>query len=111
DLDLLEAPLESRVALQVLPVLVERGRADRLELAAGKGGLEDGRGVDRALRGPGADEVVQLVDEQDDVAALRDLLHNLLQALLELPAVLGAGNKRSQVERVDLLVLQQLGHV
>ncbi len=61
--------------------------------------------------GARADEVVQLVDEQDDVAALGDLLHDLLQALLELAAVLRAGDERGQVEAVDLLALQQLGHV
>ena len=54
---------------------------------------------------------MELVDEQDDVAALGDLLHHLLQALLELAAVLRAGDQRGQVERVDLLVLEQLGHL
>src|SRR4051794_32790102 len=109
--DLLEAALEGGVALQVLAVLVERGRADGLQLTAGQGRLEDGGGVDRALRGTRADEVVELVDEQDDVAALGDLLHHLLEALLELAAVLRARDQRGQVERVDLLVLQQLRHV
>ena len=111
DLDLLEATLERRVALEVLAVLVERRRADRLQLAAGQGGLQDRGGVDRALGGAGADEVVELVDEEDDVAALGDLLHHLLEALLELAAVLRAGDERGQVERVDLLVAQQLGHL
>ena len=54
---------------------------------------------------------MELVDEQDDVAALGDLLHHLLQALLELAAVLRAGDERRQVERVDLLVAQQLRHL
>src|SRR4051812_18394778 len=40
-----------------------------------------------------------------------DLLHHLLQALLELAAVLRAGDERGEIERVDLLVLQQLGHL
>src|SRR6185437_4387050 len=43
--------------------------------------------------------------------ALGDLLHHLLQTLLELAAVLGAGHQGGQVERVDLLVAQQLRHV
>ena len=111
DADLLEAPLERRVALEVLAVLVERRRADRLQLAAGERRLEDRGGVDRALGGARADEVVQLVDEQDDVAALGDLLHHLLQALLELAAVLRAGDERRQVERVDLLVLEEVRHL
>src|SRR5918994_1919559 len=109
--DLLETALERGVALQVLAVLIERGGADRLELAAGEGRLQDAGRVDRALGGAGADEVVELVDEQDDVAALGDLLHHLLEALLELAAVLGARDERRQVERVDLLVLEQLRHV
>src|SRR4051812_8826993 len=111
DADLLEAPLQGGVALEVLAVLVERRRADGLELAAGERRLEDRRRVDRALGGTRADEVVELVDEQDDVPALGDLLHHLLQALLELAAVLRAGDEGREVQRVDLLALEQLGHV
>ena len=111
DAHLLEAALERGVALEVLAVLVERRRADRLDLAARERRLEDRGCVDRALGGAGADEVVELVDEQDDVAALGDLLHHLLQALLELTAVLRPGDERREVERVDLLALQELGHL
>src|SRR3954465_2810314 len=50
-LDLLEAALERRVALEVLAVLVERGGADRLQLPAREGRLEDARGVDGAPGG------------------------------------------------------------
>ena len=108
--DLLEAPFEGGVALEVLAVLVERGRADRLELAARERGLEDRGRVDRALGRAGADEVVELVDEQDDVAPLGDLLHDLLQPLLELAPVLRAGDEGSEVERVDLLALEEVGN-
>src|SRR6266403_3348761 len=111
DPDLLEAPLECGVALEVLAVLVERRRADRLQLAACERRLEDRRSVDRAFGGTRTDEIVQLVDEENDVAPLHDLLHDLLQALLELTAVLRARDERSEVERVDLLVLQQLRHL
>ena len=110
-LDLLEAPLQGGVALEVLAVLVERGRADRLELTTGERGLEDRGRVDRALGRSRADQVVQLVDEQHDVAALADLLHDLLEPLLELSAILGAGHQGGQVEGVDLLALEQLGHL
>src|SRR5712692_7779363 len=109
DADLLEAPLERGVALEVLAVLVERRRADRLQFAARQRGLEDRRCIDRSLRSAGADKIVQLVDEENDVAALHDLLHDLLQALLEFAAVLRAGDERCKVEGVDLLALEQLG--
>ena len=110
-LDRLEAALERGVLLEVLAVLVERGGADRLQLAAGQHRLEDGRGVDRALGGTGTDEGVDLVDEHDDVAAGADLLEHLLQALLEVTAVAAAGDQRAEVEGVELLVLQRLGHL
>src|SRR5438034_6784665 len=106
DADLLEAPLERGVALEVLAVLVERRRADRLQLAACESGLQDRSRVDRALGGAGADEVMELVDEEDDVAALGDPLPPLLPALLALATGLPARDERAKAVRVDVLVLQ-----
>src|SRR5205814_18337 len=67
---------------------------------------------DRTLRGAGADDRVQLVDEEDDLAlAPLDLLEHGLQPLLELAPVLRAGEERTDVERPHPLALQALGHV
>ena len=108
----LEAPLERRVLLDVLAVLVERRGADGVQLAAGEHRLEQVGGVHGALRGARAHDRVQLVDEQDDLAlGVLDLLEHRLEALLELAAVLGAGDQRAQVERHDALLLEALGHV
>ena len=112
DVDGLEAALERGVLLDVLAVLVERGRADRAQLAAGEHRLEEVRRVHGTLRGTGADDGVQLVHEQDDLAlGVLDVLEDRLQALLELAAVLRAGEQRADVERDDLAVAQRLGHV
>src|SRR5204862_1297821 len=111
DLDRLEPALERCVLLEVLAVLVERRRTDRLELATGEHRLEDAGGVDRALCCTRTDEGVDLVDEQDDVAAGADLLEDLLQPLLEVTAVTAAGDERAEVEGVELLVLEVLGHL
>ncbi len=110
DLDLLEAPLERRVLLEVLAVLVEGGGPDGLQLAPGQHRLEDRCGVDSALGGARTDEGVQLVDEQDDVAAGLDLLQHLLEALLEVAAVAAAGHQGAEIEGVELLVPQRVGH-
>ena len=57
------------VLLDVLAVLVERGRADQAQLAAGQHRLEHVAGVHGALAaGARADDGVQLVDEGDDLA-------------------------------------------
>ena len=110
-LDRLEATLERGVLLEVLAVLVDRGGADGLQLAAGQHRLEDGGGVDGALGGTGTDQRVDLVDEEDDVAARADLLEHLLQALLEITAVAAARHERTEVERVELLARERLGHL
>ena len=109
--DGLEPPLERAVLLDVLAVLVERGGADALQLAARQRGLEHVRGVDGALGAAGADDRVQLVDEDHRVLGLADLVHHGLQPLLELAAVLGAGHDGRQVERDDALVLEALRHL
>ena len=112
DVDGLEAPLERGVLLDVLPVLVERRRADAAQLAARERGLEHVGGVHRALGRARADERVQLVDEQDDLALrLLDLLEHGLQPVLELAAVLGARDQRAEVERDHALVLERLRDV
>ncbi len=112
DQDRLEAALERGVLLDVLAVLVERGGADAVQLAAREHRLQQVARVHRALGGAGADDGVQLVDEEDDLALGRlHLLQHGLQALLELAAELGAGDERAHVERDDALVLQALGHV
>ena len=108
----LEAALERGVLLDVLAVLADGRRADRAQVAAREGGLEHVAGVHRALGRPRADERVQLVDEEDDLAVrLLDLLEDRLEALLEFAAVLRAGEHRAEVERDDTLVLQRLGNV
>ena len=111
DLDLLEAALESGVLFDVLAVLVQRRRADHLELRTGKRGLDDVGGIHRALGRAGTDDGVELVDEQDDVLHLADLVHHRLDAFLELAAVFGTGDHQREVEGDDLLVAEDFRHV
>ena len=95
----------------MLAVVVQRGGADALQLAAGQRWLEDVGRVDGAFGGAGADEHVHLVDEEDAVAGALDLFDDLLQALLELAAVLGAGDEGADVQRDQRRLLQRLRHV
>src|SRR5699024_11342727 len=101
----------SGVLLDVLAVLLEGGGADGLQLATSQHRLQDAGGVDRSLSGTRTDQRVDLVDEQDDVAAGADLLEHLAQPLLEVTAVAGTGHQGTEVEGVELLVLQRLRNV
>ena len=64
-----------------------------------------------ALGVAGADEVVDLVDEEDDVALLFDFVEQALDAAFKLAAELRAGDERRQIEQVDFLFLQARGHL
>ena len=82
------------------------------QLAASEHRLQHVGRVDGALGGARADDRVQLVDEEDDLAlGLPDVLEDGLQPLLELAAVLRAGEKRADVERPDPPALEPLGDV
>ena len=108
----LESPLERRVLLDVLAVLVERRGADGVQLAPGQHRLQHVGRVHRPFGCAGADHRVQLVDEEDDLSLrVGDLLEHGLQPLLELAAVLGSGDQRPHVERDDAFVLEAFGHV
>ena len=108
----LEAALQGGVLLDVLAVLVQRGGADGAQLAARQGRLEQVGGVHRPLRAAGADQGVQLVDEQDDAAfGAGDLLDHRLEPLLELAAELGSGHQRAQVQGEHAPVAQRFRHV
>ena len=112
DVDLLEAPGQRAILLEDPAVFLEGGRADAAQLAAGQHRLDQVGGVHGpAAGGTGADDGVDLVDEQDRVRQLLQRRQHALQALLEIAAVLGAGDQRAEVERVDHRLGQHLGHV
>ncbi len=112
DIDRLKAAFECGVLLDVLAVLVEGRGADAMQFAARQRRLQHVRGVHRPFRLAGADQGVQFVDEQDDLAGARgDLGQHRFQPLLELAAVFGAGQQAAQIERQQLFVLQAFRHV
>ncbi len=110
--DLLEAARERVVLLEDAAVFLVGGRADAAQLAIGQRGLDQVGGIHHpAGRRAGADHGVDLVDEQDRAGLLLDLGQHALQPLLEIAAVLGAGDQRAQVERVHGAVGQHVGHL
>ena len=111
DLDRLEAALERAILLDVLAVFGRRRRADAANLAARQRRLEDVGGVERAFGRSRADQRVQLVDEDDDVRVVGQLLHDRLEALFELAAILGAGDDQRDVEGENPLVGEEVRHV
>ena len=103
----LEATFERGVRLDVLAILVEGGRADALQFAARELRFDHAAQVERTFGRAGADQRVQFVDEEHDVARRAlDLVQDLLDAALELAAILGPRDQRSEREREDFLAAQ-----
>ncbi len=111
DLDGLEAALERTILFDVLAVFGRRRRADAADLAARQRRLQDVGRVERAFGRTRAHQRVQLVDEHDDVRVVRELLHDRLEALFELPAILRARDDQRNVQRENALVGQEVRHV
>ncbi len=97
NLDRLEPALECGVPLDVLAILVERGRADRLELAARQRRLQDVCRVNGTLGRARANERVELIDKENRLG-LADLIDDLLQTLFEFTSIFRSGHQRSDVQ-------------
>jgi len=108
----LETTFQCLVFLKIFLVLVECRGSDGSEFAAGQRGLENVGGIHRSLSAAGTHEGVYLVDEQYDVAfGVCHLFDDALEPFLKLTLVFRSGHQGTHVERVELLVLQVLGHV
>ena len=112
DEDRLEAALQRGVLFDVLAVLVEGRGADAVQLAARQHRFEQVAGIHRAFSGAGADDGVQLVDEQNDLTGRVDhFLEHRLEAFLELAAEFGTRYQCAHIERDQFAVLQTFRHV
>ncbi|MCB5293720.1 hypothetical protein BJQ90_03178 [Arthrobacter sp. SO3] len=111
NLDRLETPFQRGILLDMLAVVIQRGGTDGLELTARQHGLQNRGRIDGALGGTGTDQGVDFINEQENVAAGADLLKDLLEALFEITAVPGTCDHGTQVQRVQLLVLESLRNV
>ena len=77
-----------------------------MQFTPGKHGFQKVSGVHGALGFSGADDVVQLVNEQDNLPVRGfDLVEDSLQALLKFAPELGAGNEGAHVQREQGAVL------
>ena len=106
DIDWLEAAFQGGVFLDVLAIFVQSGRADGAQLAAGELRFHNVRRIGRPFGCPGADQRVQFINEQNDLAfAGNDFLEERLEPILKFTAILRAGDHRAEVHCHKPLVL------
>ncbi|MCY1171418.1 hypothetical protein D9M73_115280 [compost metagenome] len=111
DVDLLEAPQQRAVLLEMVAELLIRRRTDAADRPARQSRLEQVGRIHRAAAGgTSADHGVDLIDKQDRVRQLFKLVDDGLQPLLKITAIARAGEQRAHVERIDDRGQQHLGH-
>ncbi len=110
DHDRLEAPFERGIAFDVLAVFIQGGCADHLQFAARKRRFENVGGVHRGARRTSPDQHVHFIYKQDCPGGFQ-FVNNPLEALLELPAVHGTSNQRSNIQLQNALAEQRRGDV
>jgi hypothetical protein len=112
DFHRLEATLQRGVLLDVLAILIQRGRADAAQFTASELRLQKIARIHRALAFASADDGVQFVDEENDLALARsDLFEEGLEPLLELATELRPGHHAAEVHADELFALQRIRHV
>src|SRR5882762_5613258 len=104
NLDRLEAALERTVFLDGLAIFARRGGADALNFAARQSRLQNVGGIERTLGGTRSNKSMQLINKNDGILRLHQFLHDGLQALLELAAILGASDDERKIEGQDAFV-------
>mmetsp|Transcript_3709 Transcript_3709/g.10722 ORF Transcript_3709/g.10722 Transcript_3709/m.10722 type:complete len:212 (-) Transcript_3709:1075-1710(-) len=110
--NLLEAPLQGRVLLDVLAVLIQGGRADATQLPTAEHRLEQVAGVHSPVCGAGSNHGVDLVDEEDDATVgVCHLIDNSLEAVLELASELSSSDEGTHVESHQRAVLEGRRHI
>ncbi len=105
--DLLEPALQCPVLLDVLAVFIKGRCTDALQLASCQHRLQEVRSIHGSFRLACTDQIMNLVDEQDDIAiCFLDGIQHALETFLEFATVLGPGNQRPHIQFDELLVLE-----
>ena len=109
--NLLETPGKCVIFLENATIFSVRSGPDAAQLTRRQRRLQQVGRIQRAARRrTRADEGMDLVDEQDRPGIVGQLLQHPLEALLEVATVLGPGQQRAHVERVDRALRQDLRH-
>ena len=103
-----EPALQRCILFNVLSILLQRRRADELNLAPPERRFEKICRVYRALGAARADNRVHLVDKENHVPRPADLRENVTDALFKLAAVFGPRQNTCQIEPIELLSHQSL---
>ena len=109
--DRLEAALQGGILFNIFPIFRKCRSADNLYFSPGKGGFQDICRVHAALCIAGTHQIMNLINHQNDIAALLDLTDQALHAALKLTTELGTSHQSRQIQQKNLLVPELIGNI
>ena len=107
----LEPPFQGRVLLNMLAVFIQGCRADALDFSPAQRRFQDVRGIQAAFRAAGADDRMNFVNEQQDIAGLVQLVQHVFHPLLKFAPVLGARHHAADIQAQHPLAQQHFRHI
>ena len=107
NVDFLESARQRPVLFKNTAKFLERGRANAAQFAGSQDRFDQVRGIHHAARGcAGPDDRVYFIDEENRVRDILQFPDHCFQALLEITAVLGAGQQRTKIQCVNVRILE-----
>jgi len=108
----LETTLQCLVLFKILLIFIQRGGSDRAQFATCQSRFQNVGRIHSALTLTCSHKGMYFVNEKNNLPIGRDdLVDDGLQSLLKLTFIFGTSHQSTHVERIELLVLQILGHI
>lgn len=104
----MESSFERGIFFDVSFVFGKGGRTDKSDVATGERGFQYVGGIESAGRIAGADEGVDLIDEEDDARRLLHFTDDFLQARFEFSAETRARDDECEVEGEDAFLREEV---
>ena len=106
DFHTLEPTLQSRVFFNIFAIFVQRSCANALEFTPAKSGFNNVRSIHRSFSGPGSNNGMKFINEQNDVFSAPDFIHYRLDPLFKLATIFGASHHQREVKGDDFFIMQ-----
>ena len=110
--DRLETTFQSGIFFDVFLVFIEGRSADAAQVTTGQHRFQDVAGIHGAFRSASADDGVDFIDEEKDLAVgFGDFIEDRFESFFKFATVFGTGDEGAHIEGVEGLVFQRFRNV
>ena len=107
----LKTAFQRRILFDIFPVFIQCRRADNLNLSLGKRRLQNVRSIHRVLRISRANQVMNLINDENNIPILNHFIDDSLHAAFKLSPKLCSGHKSRHIQESDFLMQKLHRHL